>query len=175
MKTIKTIKLSIAITTIGLSLLFSTANAGKLYKWVDAKGKISYQDNPPPKGSKILSEKEVKSSSSIRSEEQTSQNKSLPKVTIYTMNNCIDCDEFITFMRKNQVPHIARPLESDRDAQSYILSKVGAIKAPTMIIGNNVIQNKTIDEFQAALIEAGYDIQTDDAVKPAKTIAESES
>ena len=63
MKTIYTNKLIRLATFVSLCLIFFNANAGKLYKWVDAQGNVSYQDQPPPKGSKILSEKEVASKS----------------------------------------------------------------------------------------------------------------
>lgn len=167
MKTIKIIKVSLSYLSIGLCLLGNVANAGKLYKWVDAKGNVSYQDKAPPTGSKILSEQEIKSTAAIRSEKQISQNTALPEITIYTIENCDTCELFITLMRKNRVPHIELSLKNDREAQSKILSKVGSLKIPSVLIGDDVFQKNTVDDFSARLIEAGYDIAVDQQATPA--------
>lgn len=160
-----TIKLNLVTTLLGLCLLSSSANAGKLYKWVDAQGNVSYQDKKPPKGSKIISEKEVKSAESIRIEKQSSQNKALPSITIYTVDDCDVCERFVTFLQKNKVPHIERPLKSDRDAQSKILERTGSLRAPSLLIGDSVFQKKTVTELSKALSGAGYSVNSE--AKPA--------
>lgn len=159
MNIIQIVKASSIIAVVSACLLLSNAHAGKLYKWVDADGNISYQDNPPPKDGKVLSEKDVKPTSIIRSEKQESQNKTLPPVTIYTMPACNQCDEFIFLMRKNKVPHISRPIKGNSEAQRLILEKVGGIRAPTTIIGDDVLQKISLNEFRTALIRAGYNVE----------------
>lgn len=158
MKTLINTKSLLGLLCFSLTLCFSTANAGKLYKWVDANGKVSYQDQPPPKGSKILSEKDVKSTATIRNEKQYSQNKALPAVTIYTIDNCDVCERFITLMRKNRVPHIELPFKTDREAQSKILEATGSLRVPSVMIGDTVFQKEDTAELRKALTKAGYDV-----------------
>jgi glutaredoxin len=167
MKPTNKIKLSanLAFMLIGLSLVCSPSFAGKLYKWVDAKGVVSYQDQPPPKGSKILSEKEVKATAA--DEISPNQNSKLPLITIYTVENCDLCEFFITTMRKNRVPHIERSLQSDREAQSKILEKLGSLKAPSMLIGEQAYQDSSVAQLKATLVKAGFTL--DDENKTAVT------
>jgi glutaredoxin len=160
MKTRNKIKFSahLAFVLIGLSLMSTPSIAGKLYKWVDANGVVSYQDRPPPKGSKILSEKEVKAKASSDNQKSPNQNKTLPIITIYTVADCDLCDMFITTMRKNQVPHIERSLQSDREAQSKILEKLGSLKAPSMLIGEQAYQDSSVANLKATLVRSGFTI-----------------
>jgi len=49
--------------TLIFALSINTSSAAKLYKWVDDRGRISYQDKPPPQDSKILSEETLEKQS----------------------------------------------------------------------------------------------------------------
>jgi len=62
------------------------ATAGKLYKWVDDEGNISYQDQPPPTDANVLDEREVKSSGSSAPRPAGESNK-LP-VFVYVVDDC---------------------------------------------------------------------------------------
>lgn len=153
---------------IGLSLISTPSIAGKLYKWVDANGVVSYQDRPPPSGSNILSEKEVKAR--VAEKKSPNQNRTLPIVKIYTVENCDLCESFITMMRINKVPHIELSLQSDREAQSKILDKLGSLKAPSMLIGEQAFQDSSIAKLTKTLTNAGFTInEATSTDKPAES------
>ncbi len=137
----------------------TNANAGKLYKWVDKNGVVSYQDQPPPKNAKILSEKTVKSGSDSGASAQAT---GLPKVRIYTVEDCATCEHFVTMMKKANVPHIELPLESDRDAQRKILAKTDSLSAPAIFIGDEIIQTNSGATLRKALTTAGYKVEEED-------------
>ncbi len=150
-------KISLASAAfIALSLAtIDSANAGKLYKWVDDKGNISYQDQPPPKNAKILSEKETNAK-----EAKSTRNYNLPDVVVYTVENCDLCDKLITMLRKDKVPHIVLPLADDRDAQSRILQLADSIIAPSIFIGDELVQTNNEQSLKEKLEQAGFEFET---------------
>jgi len=154
----KSILNKVALTSLALlslSLLNpNSANAGKLYKWVDDQGNISYQDRPPPKNAKILSEKETKA-------KETEANTDLPEVIVYTVDNCDLCDTLITMLRREKIPHIALPLAEDREAQSRILQLADSIIAPSIFIGDELVQTNSEQSLKEKLEEAGFEFKTE--------------
>ncbi|MFT4636147.1 MAG: glutaredoxin [Arenicella sp.] len=135
----------IAITTLN-------AHATKLYKWVDANGNISYQDQPPPKSGKILSQKEIDS----KPDSVQKSNLGLPQIVVYSIKDCARCDRQLGVLRTNKIPYIELPLEDDREAQSRILQSADSVIAPTIFIGEKLIQASSEDELRQRLHSAGY-------------------
>lgn len=134
-----------------LTLLLSThSNAQKLYKWVDAQGNISYQDQPPPENAKVLDQKDVGDSKGPPTPATTDP------IKIYTVDNCAVCAQAVLHMIKMGVPHVELPLSGDREAQSLILEKTSSLIAPTILIGDQVLQAPTNDELTEAIKAAGY-------------------
>jgi len=148
-----------SLVLIGCNLL--TANvalAGKLYKWVDDKGNLSYQDQPPPKNAKILSEKET---SQKEGKEKTKPVANLPNVHVYTVEDCDLCDSIVTMLVKNKVPHIVLPLADDRNAQNRILELADSIIAPSIFIGDELIQTKSRQELRNKLEQTGFELSSE--------------
>lgn len=136
-----------------LALLMSThSNAQKLYKWVDAQGNISYQDQPPPENAKVLDQKEVGDRRSPPSEANSDP------IKIYTVENCAPCAQSVLHMIKMGVPHVELPLSEDREAQSLILEKTSSLIAPTILVGDSVLQAPSNDELTEAIKAAGYEL-----------------
>lgn len=142
---------SLAIVTLSLVIPTST-NASKLYKWVDDKGNISYQDQPPPKNARILSEKETKAKDPVG-------NSDLPNVVVYTVENCDLCDKLISMLRKDKVSHIVLPLADDRNAQTRILQLADSIIAPSIFIGDELVQTNTEQGLKEKLEQAGFEFE----------------
>ena len=138
-----------------IAIAASHADAAKLYKWIDANGNISYQDQPPPQSGKILSEKEVGSSA----DSDPISDPLTPEVMVYTVNDCELCERLVAVLNQNKVPHIELPLEDDREAQRKILERANSIIAPTIFIGDTVIQGGTENELREALRLAGFEIE----------------
>jgi glutaredoxin len=145
-----------------IAIIVSNAHAGKLYNWVDANGNISYPAQPPPKSGKILSEKEVISKASDTQEIDTG----LPKVVVYSVRECELCDRLIRVLKENKVPHIELPLEGDREAQKKILAKASSIIAPTIFIGDTIVQGGSEGGLKEQLRSAGFEIEPSKQVKP---------
>lgn len=160
--------MKIRITNLFLVPLFlfglinHTAQAAKLYKWVDENGNISYQDSPPPDGSNVVNEKE------IRAPKSTSQTPSTPTdpVMVYTVDNCEGCELLLLRLQNWNVPTEQKSLQ-DREVQARILELSGSLQAPTLFIGDKLISNLASDNLISELNQAGYNIS-----KPATKSAE---
>ncbi len=150
----------VALFAIGLLLSSPAANASKLYKWVDKEGRVSYQDQPPPKGAKILEEGSTKNSSSDGASGKNTVNQS--PVEVYVVDECEMCAQVLTHLRSQNIPVSELPLQDDREAQSLILERTDSLIVPTLFIGTELIQGGNLNDIDRALEQAGYQIQAAD-------------
>ena len=136
----------------GILLFSSFIQAGKLYKWVDENGVVSYQDSPPPKGSKILEESttETQAVRAVASKDP---------ITIYTVENCDACAQVVKHLQELNVPLVELPLHNDREAQDIILERGNSLIAPTMFIGEQMLQGGNITNIERALNDSGYVVE----------------
>lgn len=130
----------------------NSATAGKLYKWVDSNGNISYQDRPPPKGAKLLEESTIKNS--VPSDNERGANQT--PIKVYTVENCDSCASTVKHLKSLRVPMLEIPLQNDRDAQTLILERTGSLIVPTLVMGERVFQNPNQDQLEKELLDAGY-------------------
>ena len=137
---------------------------GKLYKWVDEKGNISYQDSPPPKNVEILDSDVLKDQNKGKkkvrelrpSSELDYQDDGSKPVMIYTADNCKPCQSVVLFLTQKQVPFIERDIRNDRKARERLSNLSKQITVPSLFIGSRIIQGDSEAVIARALEEAGY-------------------
>lgn len=155
-------KISPIIKTVSLVyilLSFAAANnsqATKLYKWVDAQGRISYQDKPPPLDSTILSEKTLKENSSPKPKATKNIRLNKTPVDVYISENCPACDEMLAKLVELNVPYNARNIYKYRNIQSRIVKQTNSLTVPSLFISNNLIEKLSESELKLKLQEEGY-------------------
>jgi glutaredoxin len=161
-------KLSAGLLLCLVVLFPASSLATTLYKWVDADGKISYQDRPPPKNAKILEERE------INAPETTAPILDGVPVVIYTLDNCVRCDEVITWMTARGVPIEQRPLQEDREAQRQILELSNGLSAPTLFIDDKFVTDTSEASMLTALRDAEYNLvlPEPDTTSPSDAVSE---
>lgn len=138
-------------------LLLNSAHAGKLYKWVDANGRVSYQDKPPPKNAKILDEKTIdqKKSAYNNVDRAKSPLRATP-IDIYVTNSCVSCDEIVDKLAELNIPHNEKDIENFRDIQSIIIRQTNGLTVPAVFIDNRLVQNAKLNTLEAILRDHGY-------------------
>jgi len=139
------------------SLYLQPTWAAKLYKWVDENGVVSYQDMPPPSGSKIVKEEELATSSSTATDSQNTASNSDP-VDVYTIENCESCEIILLRLQNWGIPTNELSLQ-DRDIQAQILQTNESLQAPTLRINNQFISNTETNNLLLELREAGYAVE----------------
>lgn len=142
------------------SLLASPALAGKLYKWVDERGNISYQDRPPPEGQGRVEEKNVRAgtgAASVSVDPGAAEAAAKAPVTLYMIPKCSPCDAARAYLKKRKVPFTeVNVSEKNPQGQEAMRKKVGELSVPTITVGGKVMQGYVESLVSGELDQAGY-------------------
>lgn len=140
-----------------LSLLISANAHAQLYKWVDANGKISYSDTPPPSSVKKVEEQTVSTTGPSTSGlpfELAEAVKASP-VTLYAMPKCNSCDSGRSLLNARGIPFAEKTVSSNEDIAR--LHQAGGDKQlPFLTIGRSKQSGFQADAWNTALTAAGY-------------------
>lgn len=135
----------------------SAAQAAPLYKWVDDQGRVSYHDRPPPEGSGYRVEQK-RIGSDARSDTDGALEKALEKypVILYSVPVCGSCDLARTYLEKRKVPFTEKNLENNPETQQELKKKSGSLSAPTITVGDKVLNGYLESLLAGELDAAGY-------------------
>ena len=142
-----------------VTLLVATpALAEKLYKWVDERGNISYQDRPPPEGRGKVEEKNMRAGSGVDSRNPaTAEAVAKAPVTLYMVPKCSPCDAARLYLKKRKVPfNEINVSEKNPQAQEEMRKKVGELSVPTITVGSKVMQGYVESLLAGELDQTGY-------------------
>lgn len=137
----------------------STAQAEKLYKWVDSQGRVIYRDQPPPEGAGYRVEEKVFGE---RGASRETQDETLAKIVekypvmLYSVPVCGSCDLARFYLQKRKVPFTEKNLENDAELQQTLKKKIGSLSAPTIMIGEKVMKGYVESILEGELDSAGY-------------------
>ncbi len=129
-----------------------SAWGGKLYKWVDQAGNVTYQDQPPPEDAQGVEEYRDPEAPRVA----TSAAAQRAPVTLYAIEKCDACDLVRLFLQKRAVPFSEIDVSKDRDAQQELLDTAGQLGVPTLMVGNTPLAGYNPTGIEAELRNAGY-------------------
>ncbi len=136
---------------------FSAAQADTLYKWVDSQGRVSYHDQPPPEGAGYRVEEKVLGERRKPKEDDTvAKIAEKYPVVLYSVPVCGSCDLARIYLQKRKVPFTEQNLESSADLQQQLKKKIGALSAPTIMIGEKVMKGYVESLLEGELDDVGY-------------------
>lgn len=145
------------IAVLALALVASPAFAGKLYKWVDESGNVSYQDRPPPEGQGRVEEREVRGSRASGGDPAADAAAAKAPVTLYTVPGCSSCDAARAHLKQRGVPFSEVNVSANNvDAQQEMKKKVGELSVPTITVGAKVMKGYLASLLDGELDAAGY-------------------
>ncbi|OGP89839.1 MAG: hypothetical protein A2031_00400 [Deltaproteobacteria bacterium RBG_19FT_COMBO_43_11] len=133
--------------------LFSTANAA-FYTWEDESGVTHITDYPPPQTSstkKIQIHKNDSDNSSTVQEEDTSKNQRKPDVTIFTKNDCKDCDKAREFLQSQNISFTEYNMDTNPDAVERRKNIDDSEDVPFAIINRNQVYGFSEAVYNRAL------------------------
>ncbi|MET3105303.1 glutaredoxin [Oxalobacteraceae bacterium GrIS 2.11] len=143
--------LGLVLLMVGLSV------QAQVYKWVDANGKVTYSDTPPPKN---VTNVETRSFSSSEESgvalpfELAKAVKSAP-VTMYISTPCPICDEARNFLKQNGIPYSEKTVTTNADIEK--LNKLsGGNQLPFLLIGKIKLIGYNFPTWRSSLSLAGY-------------------
>lgn len=138
-------------------LIATPALAGKLYKWVDERGNISYQDRPPPEGRGQVEEKTMRGGVGSSSNPAAAEAAAKAPVTLYMVPKCNPCDAARLYLKNRGVPFTEINVsEKNPQAQQEMVKKVGELSVPTITVGSKVMQGYVESLLKGELDQAGY-------------------
>ena len=134
------------------------AYAAKLYKWVDERGNISYQDRPPPEGVGKVEEKNLREGGGSDSGSPAAAEAAAKSpVTLYMVPKCSSCDSARVYLKKRKVPFSEINVsEKNPQAQQDMVKKFGELSVPTLTVGSKVMQGYVESLLAGELDQAGY-------------------
>ncbi|MEM7359469.1 MAG: DUF4124 domain-containing protein [Pseudomonadota bacterium] len=146
--------------TLSIALMGATGDAwaAKLYKWVDEDGNISYQAERPPSNATVLEESELKTTTpTAASPSAVAAAAERNPVVVYTVANCDNCEILLLRLKQLGIPTSEQSLLNE-EVQARILDLSGKLAAPTLFIGDRLIESITQDNLVEALDAAGYEV-----------------
>jgi glutaredoxin len=142
----------------------SMAHAGKLYKWVDKDGKVSYHDQPPSSADYRVEEKNI----GERTAKVPDDGIQRAAVVLYSAPKCSSCDIARAYLKTRGVPFTEKNVDGDRKLQDELIQQAGGLAVPTILIGTKVMKGYLESILEGELDQAGYPKpQADEEKKPA--------
>lgn len=149
---------TLMIVVLAAALAVAPAYAAKLYKWVDERGNISYQDRPPPEGVGRVEEKTLREGGGGDSGSPAAAEAAAKSpVTLYSVSKCSSCDQARSYLKKRGVPfNEINVSEKNPQAQQEMIKKLGELSVPTITVGGKVMQGYVESLLAGELDQAGY-------------------
>ena len=146
------------IVVLAAALAVAPAYAARLYKWVDERGNISYQDRPPPEGVGKVEEKSLREGRGGSSgDPEAAEAAARSPVTLYMVPKCSPCDMARTYLKNRGVPFTeVNVSEKNPQAQQEMVKKFGELSVPTITVGSKVMQGYVESLVAGELDQAGY-------------------
>lgn len=144
-----------------LLLVFSAAQAGELYRWVDKDGVVHYGDSP---GS--VDAEKLNISTPPAPDASEVQAASIPygaraaarhfPVTLYIFKGCgSPCDQGRAYLKKRGVPYTEKSLATQAEFDAF-RKRTGMSNLPVLQVGQDYSEGYLKQNWSSALDDAGF-------------------
>lgn len=149
-----------------IALLMSLgAQAGKLYKWVDADGNVSYQDKAPPEDNGKVEYKDLGKEKAAKPDGLDDLAGRVP-VVLYAIPKCAPCDMARNYLKGRGIPFADKDASTDIAVQTELRNRTGSLSVPTIVIGDKIIGEYSQAWLDSELNQAGYPQKAAAPAKP---------
>ena len=149
-------RLKYAIALAAGALVLTTAQAQRLYKWVDADGNVSYHDRPPVEAGYRVEEKLIRNRSGSAGDGVSAEVTQKYPVVLYTTRKCASCDLARAYLEKRRVPFTEKGVDDDRGLQQELIKRTGQLAVPTISVGDKIMNGYMESLLAGELDQAGY-------------------
>ena len=134
------------------------AQAGELYRWLDAQGKVQYGDVPPVDATQITTIKSP-SAAVVPGEDlpyETRRAQQNFPVTLYVADNCVEaCNQARELLGKRGIPFSEKLLITREDIDAFKAFS-GSDSVPTLAVGKAFLKGFLAGRWHGELDIAGY-------------------
>lgn len=150
--------LPLALLLVSATLLATvpSAQAQKLYKWVDGNGNVTYTDTKPPENAGMVEERELERVTDDQQQPDLDQLAEESPITFYSVPGCDACDMVRNYLSEQDLPFTEVNVESDVDNQTAMKAAVGNLSVPTLTVGSRAMTGYNRDGIATMLEVAGY-------------------
>ncbi|MEW5771375.1 MAG: glutaredoxin family protein [Pseudomonadota bacterium] len=144
--------------TILLFVTTTAAQAGGVYRWVDAGGGVHYTDQPPPPGAKQVSTLSGKGNLVEVAKESYEGRQAREKnpVTLYA-NACGPiCDQAQELLKKRGIAFALRDPSKEPETAVELKKLTGALEVPVLVVGKAHQKGFEAASWDSMLDAAGY-------------------
>ncbi|WP_025917254.1 glutaredoxin family protein [Herminiimonas sp. CN] len=138
-----------------LALSGAGAAQAQLYKWVDAGGKITYSDLPPPKTALQLDTLKPSGASTAALPYALAEASKNHPVTLFTGLQCAPCAEAREFLKNRGIPFAEKSVTGNDDI-AKLRQVSGDTQLPVLLVGRNKQLGFESGAWNTALSAAGY-------------------
>lgn len=128
------------------------------YKYVGADGRVTYSDQPPPAGTRVVEEKRLgrtPTTAPVTLPFAVQQAMSRFPVTLYTGDACAPCDDGRAYLRNRGVPFTEKTVSSNEDIVAFRQTSADGT-APVLLVGSRKATGYTQSSWAGLLDDAGY-------------------
>ena len=140
-----------------LAIMPLGAQAGKLYRWVDAQGKVHYGDMLPIDAAQVEPRKFPAAAVPVEDlpYETRRAQQNFP-VTLYVADNCTNpCDQARSLLGKRGIPFSEKKLTTQQDIDAF-KALSGSDSTPTLAVGRTFLKGFLAAQWHNELDIAGY-------------------
>ena len=140
-----------------LAVMPSGAQAGELYRWVDAQGKVHYGDMLPVDAAQVTPRKFPAAAAPVEDlpYETRRAQQNFP-VILYVADNCTTpCDQARSLLSKRGIPFSEKKLITREDIDAF-QALSGFDSAPTLAVGRTFLKGFLAEQWHGELDIAGY-------------------
>jgi hypothetical protein len=147
----------VVLLFVCFAIMPPAAQAGELFRWVDANGKVHYGDVRPPDATDV---------ESLKLSSEPAQNEDLPyetrraqqnfPVTLYVGKGCGDaCDMARGLLTRRGIPFTEKLLQYKEDFEAF-KKLSGFDGVPTLSVGKTFLRGFLAEQWHSELDIAGY-------------------
>ncbi len=166
---------------IAVALAPQWSIAGKMYKWVDEYGNVSYQDSPPPEGSEFSEQNVDGVATGVVPTDGADPTAQLAAaaanapIVLYSIAECDGCELFRNFFNRFGIPFNEKDVEDNIATQTELKAKAGRLEVPTVLVGDKVMRGYNRGLLENVLENAGFPALQSAAVDPSVAGGEGEA
>lgn len=101
---------------LAMILAFAGTAYADFYTWEDESGATHITDYPPPQNQKNQKMKIYKQDAATLGEQQPPKEEKKPDITLYTKNDCPDCDKARAFLNSKNLTFTEINMDNDQTA-----------------------------------------------------------
>jgi hypothetical protein len=142
-----------------LCFIAASAQAGELFRWVDAAGNVHYTDQPPPSDVKNVEQKKLSGSTIETSELPYATQQAVKNfpVTLYVTDDCGKlCESGRELLNQRGIPYTTKNPQTNPGDKEALKKLVSDSVVPVLVVGSSASRGFNKGTWDTELDSAGY-------------------